>query len=74
MVKKGTPCKKPGGPISIERFAYLQLFAVRKQADPSLTLVQFKLDLLRGLAAVDEEARKQGHKVKVFDKHTSGGR
>jgi hypothetical protein len=60
--KKGSPGRKPGR-ISLEQFAYLQLFAVRKKANPKLSLVQFKMDLRSEILQVEEEAKKKGHKV-----------
>lgn len=68
---KGPPCKKPGSPISMERFAFLQLFALRKVEKPSLTFTEFQLDLQKAMMGVDNQARKQGHKVKIFDPETS---
>jgi hypothetical protein len=66
--EKGTPCKKAGSPISLERFAYLQLFALRKKETPSLTAAEFQIELRKSMMGVDTEARKHGHKSSIAGK------
>lgn len=56
------PSEKPNGKMSLAKFAYLQLFALRLKADKTYTIAKFNADLREGLKEV--EAKRHEHEVK----------